>query len=189
LSKFNRSYASRDQFDQLVELATALEGVLIGENEGEGLTLRLCSRAATLLAEDSDPGPTVFDDVGQLYVLRSKLVHGGAISEKDLRKLFTRVSTVPDEDAERRFGVALAHAVDRMRDLVRRAILARLCLSESPDPRWAFTGHTRVDAILAGNTQREEWWTHWHDRLIQLGVGDSAGRPRAAVNFISPRDR
>ncbi|MGH3702641.1 MAG: hypothetical protein ACRDQY_24990, partial [Pseudonocardiaceae bacterium] len=188
-SKFNDSYASSDQFEQLVDLATALEGVLIGENEGEGLTLRLCSRAAALLADDDDPGPVVFDDVNQLYVLRSKLVHGGAISEKDLRKLFTRVSTVPDEDAERRFGVALAHAVDRMRDLVRRAILARLCLAESLEPQWPFTGRTPVDAILADDAQRQAWRTRWHDRLAELGAGQAAGRPRAAVDFISPDDR
>jgi hypothetical protein len=189
LTKFNGSHTISSPLEHLVDLATALEGVLIGENEGEGLTLRLCSRAAALLACDDDSGPVVFDDVNQLYVIRSKLVHGGTIAEKDLRKLFQRVSTVPAEDAERRFGVALAHAVDRMRDLGRRAILARLCLAESPEPRWPFTGRTPVDAILADDVQRQSWRTHWRNRMAELGSSQAADRPQAAVDFISLEDR
>lgn len=126
LGKYNHSYSTSSPYEQLVDLATALEGILIGaENEGEGLTLRLCTRTAALVAREDDPAITVFGDVKELYRLRSKLVHGGKITKQDLRKVFVRVSTVPDDDAEHRFGVALAYAVDRMRDLVRRAILAQ----------------------------------------------------------------
>ena len=41
-----------------------------------------------------------------------------------------------------------------MRDLVRRAILARLCLAAKPDPLWPFAGDATVDAILADDAQR-----------------------------------
>lgn len=190
LAKFNDSHTGSNPFGHLVDLATALEGVLIGaENEGEGLTLRLRSRAAALLAGTDDPGTVVFDDVGQLYTLRSKLVHGGPLTEKTLRKVLRGISSVPDEDAERRFGIAVSYAVDRMRDLVRRAILARLCLGELPEPRWPFTGHTSVDAILTNDAQRQAWRVHWHNRLAELGAGPAAGRPRAAVDVISQDDR
>jgi hypothetical protein len=64
------------------------------------------------------------------------LVHGGQIKDKDLRKAIRAISTVPDDAVERRFGVAVGYAIDRMRDLVRRAILARLCLAVQPDPLW-----------------------------------------------------
>jgi hypothetical protein len=91
---------------------------------------------------------SLFNDVGQLYGLRSKLVHGGQIRQKDLRKIIARIMTVPTDAGEYRFGVALGYAVDRMRGLVRRAILARLCLAAEPDPLWPFEGDTAVDAIL-----------------------------------------
>jgi hypothetical protein len=87
-----------------------------------------------LLATDADPARAIFDDVNHLYRLRSKLVHGGQITQKELRKRIGLISTVPAESIEHRFSVALGYAVDRMRDLVRRAILARLCLAAGPDP-------------------------------------------------------
>ncbi|GAA3792671.1 HEPN domain-containing protein [Amycolatopsis tucumanensis] len=190
LGKYNQSHNTGSPYEHLVDLATALEGVLIGaENEGEGLTLRLCTRAAALLARDDDPAAAVFNDVKELYGLRSKLVHGGQIAEKDLRKVFTRVSTVPADDAEHRFGLALAYAVDRMRDLVRRAILARLCLAEQHNPIWPFTGRAAVDALLADDHQRETWRSHWHTRLASLGADYAGGKPRAAVDTISQEDR
>jgi len=69
-------------YEQLVDLATALEAALIGaERETEGLTLRLRSRVAALLATDDDPARALFDDVNHLYGLRSKLVHGGQITQ------------------------------------------------------------------------------------------------------------
>lgn len=68
---------------RLVDLATALEAALLGaERETEGLTLRLRSRTSALLATDDDPARGLFDDVGLLYGLRSKLVHGGQIKRK-----------------------------------------------------------------------------------------------------------
>jgi hypothetical protein len=189
LSKYNRSHTAISAYEQLVDLATALEGVLIGaENEGEGLTLRLCTRAAALLATADDPAIAVFNDVKELYGLRSKLVHGGQISEKDLRKIFTRVSTIPADDIDR-FGSALALAVDRIRDLVRRAILARLCLAEQPHPAWPFTGHTPVDSTLMDDNQRDTWRRNWHARLAELGADHAAGKPRAAVSAYSREDR
>ena len=80
------------------------------------------------------------------------------------------------------------HATDRMRDLVRRAILACLCLADKPDPPWPFIGETAVDAILADDAQREIWRSHWHAKLDQLGVGDVAERPRSAAGFLSRAD-
>lgn len=189
VSKFNLSYGTNSPYEHLVDLATALEAILLGgDKDTEGLTLRLRNRAAVLLPTDDDPPRAIFDDVGQLYTLRSKLVHGGRITQNDLRKIMTRISTVPAETAGR-FGTALAHAIDRMRDLVRRAILARLCLAEGAEPLWPFDGDTVVDAILAEDTHRAAWRTYWHERLVALGAGDAAIRPRSAVHFISEEDR
>jgi hypothetical protein len=190
LSKFNHSHSSNSAYEHLVDLATALEAALIGaEKETEGLTLRLRSRVAALLVTDDDPAMALFDDVGQLYGLRSKLVHGGQIKQKELRRIIQRISTVPADTATHHFGVAVGYAVDRMRDLVRRAILARLCLASRPDPVWPFEGDTAVDAILADDLQRAAGRQRWHERLAALGVEYAAGPPRSAVDFLSQDDR
>jgi hypothetical protein len=190
LSKFNRSHSGDSSYEHLVDLATALEAALIGaEKEAEGLTLRLRTRVAALLATADDPAQALFGDVGLLYGLRSKLVHGGQIKQRDLRKGIGRISTVPAETLEHRFGVALGHAVDRMRDLVRRAILARLCLAAGPNPAWPFDGETPVDAILSDDAHRASWRARWRDKLDELAVGHAGAPPRSAVDFLSQEDR
>jgi hypothetical protein len=145
LGKYNGSHFTDSPYEHLVDLATALEAALIGaDEETEAVTLRLRTRAAALLAAPDDPARALFADVGSLYGLRSKLVHGGQIKQKDLSKIIASISAVPSDAVERRFGVAVDYAVDRMRDLVRRAILVRLCLAAEPDPLWAIhRGHRR----------------------------------------------
>ena len=121
--------------------------------------------------------------------MRSKLVHGGQIKERDLRRIIGRVSTVPPDAVETRLGVALGYAVDRMRDLVRRSILARLCLAAEPNAPWPFTGNTRVDALLSDDATRNDWRARWHERLAALGVDSAGGPPRSAVDYLSEEDR
>ncbi len=189
LSKFNRSHAHENPYEDLVDLATALEGILAGgETETEGLTLRLRSRAAAILAADSDPAKAIFSDVGLLYGLRSKLVHGGQIKATELKRDLKKISTMPEDAVEDRFGVALGYAVDRMRDLVRRAILARVCLAGGEDPAWPFSGNTPVDAILSDDTTRASWRALWHDKLAELGIEEAANPPREAVDFLTPHE-
>jgi len=81
-------------------------------------------------------------------------VHGGQIKQSDLRRDLRKISTMPEGAADDRFGVAIGYAVDRMRDLVRRAILARLCLAAESDPVWPFSGSVSVDALLADGGHR-----------------------------------
>jgi hypothetical protein len=189
LANYNRSHTTGSQYEHLVDLATALEAAMIGtQRETEGLALRLRNRVAALLATGDDPAKALFRDVGLLYDLRSKLVHGGQIKERDLRKAIRRVSTVPNDAVEPRFNVAVGYAIDRMRDLVRRAILARLCLAAKPDPLWPFDGDTAVDEILSDDMERAAWRTRWHDRLAAHGVVDAARSPRPPV-FLSQDDQ
>lgn len=190
LAKFNRSHSTASPYEHLVDLATALEAVLIGEGDPkEEVTLRLRTRVATLLATDRDPATALFDDIGHLYNLRSLLVHGGQISSSRLRRVIGGISTVPEEEMEHAFGVAVGRAVDRMRDIVRRAILARLCLAAEPDPLWPFTSKTTIDAVLTDDTQRVTWRGRWRARLAELGIEHAADRARAAADFLSQDDR
>ena len=190
LGKFNSSHHQENPYETLVDLATALEAILAGgETETEGLTLRLRNRAAALLSADVDPARAVFGDVGLLYGLRSKLVHGGQIKQSELRRDLGKISTMPQGEATNRFGVAIGYAVDRMRDLVRRAILARLCLAAEPDPVWPFSGSTGVDALLSDDETRGHWRASWHVKLSAFGIEAAANPPSKAVDFLTPHER
>lgn len=189
LGKFNASHHQANPYETLVDLATALEAILAGgEDETEGLTLRLRNRAAALLATDGDPAQAIFSDVRLLYRLRSKLVHGGQIKERELRRDLGKISTMPEGEADDRFGVAIGYAVDRMRDLVRRAILARLCLAAEPDPVWPFSGSVSVDALLSDDAVRSQWREKWHGKLAELRIGAAAEPPPEAFDWLTPHE-
>lgn len=178
--KFQLSYHSHAWYEQLVDLATALEATLSGTATTEVL-LRLRGRAATLLSTDRDQAATIFDDIDHLYEIRSKLVHGGEISEKKLLNLLRAISTVPKDI---RFGVALAHAVDRLRDLVRRSLLMRLCLASGDDPMWPISNGRSIDPMLMDDTLRKQWRSAWHQKLASFGAEAAADRPRVAVHAL-----
>ncbi len=74
-----------------------------------------------------------------------------------------------------------------MRDLVQRAILARLCLAEGPNAAWPLAGETAIDGILADDAQREAWRVRWHERLAELGVA-AAGGPPLPVDGLTKED-
>ncbi|ACU77744.1 hypothetical protein Caci_8931 [Catenulispora acidiphila DSM 44928] len=181
LYRFNRAHEAHDDYEAIVDLATALEAVLISDgNETDAISLRLRGRAAALLVTEVDSGRAIFEDVGRLYKLRSKLVHGGSISEKDLRDITTGLSTAPSDMPPR---VSLAFAVDRMRDLVRRAFLARLCLAAEPDALWPFGQEVPVDAMMADEHARDAWRQRWRGVLADLGVPEAA---EAAAPGVDP---
>lgn len=184
LSRYQRSYGRAGPWDHLVDLATALEAILIaGDSGNEAITFRLRNRAAALLPTSDDPPRAIFDDVGTLYALRSLLVHGGQIKRSKLVNYIGRISTVADVDM---FGVAVEQAIDRLRDLVRRAILARLCLASEPDPVWPFVGSIRVDEVMTDEAHRVAWRFRWHERMTAMGAEFGIGKPRPAVWTPTP---
>ncbi|MEX2622392.1 MAG: hypothetical protein WD651_01540 [Acidimicrobiia bacterium] len=185
VQKFQLSYHAHTWYDQLVDLATALEAALSGRDTTDVL-LRLRTRAAALLATDQDPAAAVFADVGTLYSLRSSLVHGGELSEKRLRNLIMRVSTVPPDAL---LGTATGYVVDRVRDLVRRSLLARICLAaDHEESLWPLDAEPGVDAALADDNARTLWRECWRDRLASFDALFAADRPRRAVDAISQED-
>ena len=105
--------------------------------------------------------------------------------------LRAKLASAVSEDAlvDTQFGVAAGHAADRMREIVRRAILARLCLAEAPDPLWPLHRSWPVDAILADDATRTAWRESWHQRLEELGAGESAQPAELARHFLDPDDR
>jgi len=63
------SFHAHAWHEQLVDLATALEGALAGSDTSD-LTLRLRTRAAALLSTPNDPAAAIFKDTRALYGIR-----------------------------------------------------------------------------------------------------------------------
>ncbi|MCY4649762.1 MAG: HEPN domain-containing protein [bacterium] len=178
LAMFDRSHQLVPWFDRLVDLSTALEAALIGDgDDNAGLRLRLRHRAATLLACETDSPTDLFKDVGELYDLRSTLVHGGDITTKALSKKIKRISVI---SAGPLLGRATEQALDRLRDIV-RAILARICLSQGPDPLW--TSDRSVDAVFADDRGRAEWRSAWQEHMAEIGVPGAVQRALPEARF------
>ena len=188
--KYRRSYLQGTWYEHLADLSTALEATLSGAAKHDVL-LRLKSRAASLLSVDDDPPERIFHDLDVLYDLRSTIVHGSALSQKALRRRLDRL--IPDQPHEfDSAGLQLDLAVDRLRDLVRRALVARMCLADGKEPLWPLGGDggPNVDAVLVDDELRVVWRTAWHDLLAELGA-EEAGRPSApAISWLQDdRDR
>jgi hypothetical protein len=175
LGRFNASFSSApSELEHLVDLATALEAIMSARGDDtESLNYRLRNRVTALLACDADTGPVLFNDVGFLYTLRSRIVHGSEVSHGELKKLVRRISVVPEGEVESTLGLSIARVVDRMRDIVRRAILARLALAASPDPLWPFSEERSIDATLADDDERLHWRQAWRDRFASIGASQA----------------
>ena len=180
---FNRSFEPGTWAECATDLATALEAALIGgDADHNNINRKLQDRSSKLLSTPDDPADTIKNDVKTLYGLRSSLVHGSSISETDLRAALEAVSTVP---AGEMFGVILDFAVDRLRDLVRRAFLARLCLSRPPTPLWPLAGGVDVSVAFEDPVTARLWREQWQGLLGSLGAGEAA---RKAPPGVDPLD-
>lgn len=167
--KFTDSFSPRPWFEKIVDLATALEAALSGKDKAD-VTLRICTRAAHILSTDADSSQTIYADVKALYDMRSSLVHGSVITQKELDKWLAAVSCVP-QDRSPRMRIELA--VDRLRDLVRRSILVRLVLNS--EGRWPLRGDPPpLDQLLTDARTAEEWRNAWHQGAADLGAPEAA---------------
>jgi Apea-like HEPN len=177
MNKFVLSYHSFGWFEQVVDLATAFEAAISGSTTSD-VTLRLRTRAASLLATTSDPAAEIFNDIKVLYDLRSTLVHGGSLSLKSLLRKIRKLSRPPAGVPN---GELPSHAVERLRDLVRRAILARICLAAGAAPLWPIDGEfdDQVDAALVDDAGRAMWRDAWHQTLASVDALGSVERPVA----------
>jgi hypothetical protein len=175
LRNLERSYSADNAFTAIVDLATAQEAALLGgDSDNDAVTARLRSRAAALLVTDHDPARAIYHDLGNLYSLRSKLVHGGQVKRHDLEKTVQKLSTAPPRAAAL-LGIGMEYAVDRMRDLTRRALLARLCLGTGDTNLWPLSGASvAVDAELADESTRRLWRDTWRGHLATLGAASAA---------------
>lgn len=188
--RFGRSFdGNSDIADTIIDISIGLEAALAGSETSE-IGLRLRTRAADILSTASDPPESIYRDVKTLYELRSTLVHGGLVSGKRFRQAIEKVTaagggTLPGD----RYLVAL----DRWRDLLRRAILARIALA-SAKVAWG-AGHKTapgvdVDELLRREHERNAWRRHikifWADRGLPIAT-EAASPPKLTVDVLTDR--
>jgi hypothetical protein len=108
VSSYDRFPASQDS--QLVDIITAAEALLGTESE---ITFRLAFRVAGMLGRTAAERVQVFNDMKRFYDVRSKIVHGSALT---------------------RWRPAMLARTEDTRDFVRRLLVAfvRLAASSSP---------------------------------------------------------
>ena len=180
LTRYLRSYLPRPWFDIVVDLGIGLEAALLGDADHEEIGLRLRSRAAALLSTPTDSPSRIYNDVKRLYNLRSDIVHGSRPTQKAIDSELYRISTT---ERSSRPGEKGALALDRGRDLLRRAILARAFLDlagkwpatrkgESPD----------IDGQMVELSTQEEWRKAWRGGLASLGL-ESAADPASDASL------
>jgi hypothetical protein len=73
-------------------------------------------------------------------------------------------------------------------DLVRRAILARLCLAADPDVLWPFRGNLGVDSLLSDDETGRAGAQAGPTSLRLLEFSSAAAPSREAVDFLTPHD-
>lgn len=178
LSRFNRSHRAAAWADVLIDITIGLEAAL-STGERDEITLRIKSRAANLLARPGDPPGAIFGDVGELLRIRGKVAHGEPIPQKRWEDLFAArgLTHVMVEDR-------LAVLFDRWRDLLRRAILARLLLDHDGPWRIGSPPAVGVDDALIDPAQRRAWRRAIRRRADELGIAGSIDAPIPLVDYL-----
>ncbi|MDQ2881397.1 MAG: HEPN domain-containing protein [Actinomycetota bacterium] len=177
--KYGGTFSAKRWDENVVDLATALEASLSGTDKTD-ISLRVRTRAAALLATDDDDPSVIFEDLKILYDLRSRLVHGAAIPRKTMDGWLKDLSVAREDDMP---NMQIERAVDRLRDLVRRAIIVRLLLAA--DGRWPLVGDPPpIDRILVDWKKSTQWREAWHAGLADMGAPAAIGPPAPLASSI-----
>jgi hypothetical protein len=128
-SIYDRTYHQAE--DRILDAVTALEAVWKLDSE---LSFKLAFRTASLLAISDDERVLIYETLRDYYGIRSKVVHGSALSDLEARRL--------NED-------------EPLRNLVRRALRAFLFLVVNPGD-WSLNRrfYKEVDAVLLHTLSR-----------------------------------
>ncbi len=184
IGQLNRSLdgPSTTVADIVVDLSIGLEAALAGNDTSE-VGLRLRVRAADLLATTEDPSDVIYQDVKQLYRVRSSIVHGNVLKPGAFLKSIARVSSA---GASSRPGEQVALALDRWRDLLRRAILARAALATEAS-LWPLRHTGDVDRELRTESTRTAWLGHIREYWTVAGL-PSALSPAPPMQLALSRE-
>jgi hypothetical protein len=129
-SIYDRTYHQAE--DRVLDAVTALEAVWKLDSE---LSFKLAFRTASLLAMSDDERVLIYETLRDYYRMRSKMVHGSALSDREVRRL--------NED-------------EPLRNLVRHVLRAFLFLVVNPG-EWTLNRrfYKDVDAVLLHTARRK----------------------------------
>jgi hypothetical protein len=165
--RFARSFDSPIWYDALMDAAIGCEPALsCKDDDPEGVSLRLRLRSAELLTTADDPPQSIFGDVRVLYGLRSRIAHGDDVAPEKLLREADKLSRL---DRGLMPNPKMHAAADRLRDLLRRAIIARLVIADLPDG-WPDRGGT-LDQGLSDVVWATNWRRSWQAELGRRHAG------------------
>jgi hypothetical protein len=155
IDRFNSSYETVGVLQQLVDLTIALEA-LLGSDDTTELVHRIRLRAAFLLGRDDDESRAIYDMVGRMYDIRSRVLHGAPLKKKDYAKWLSKLSG-QDVSPEHVAREAAANAVASARRIVRRGILGALGLESRPGTRFAWPLPKDFDHDMSTMSGKRLW--------------------------------
>ena len=167
LKQFGASFSYDAWTVQVPRLITVLEAWLLPEDATEAVTARLRTRLCLLLQEDAVSCAQLHSDVTQLYALRSGMEHGADVVAKHLRKKI-RGAAGAEGDLH---GVNEAIAMERLRELARKAICVRLLLAGGDEPLWPITDLGSVDVRVLEDGFRGDARRRLRSESDRLGLG------------------
>jgi hypothetical protein len=141
-----------------------------------------CKRSAV----DQDPASTIFDDVNILYSLRSKLVHGGRLTSKELQKRLRALSAIPDGTMP---GLVSPYAIDRFREPSQAGCSREALPRAGANPKWPMSEDPPVDSVLSDEPRRRAWRDAWHSKLDAVGVAFAIQRAWPVADPLTFDDR
>ncbi len=173
LHRFVRSKYEHSALDAMAELAISLDSALLEGDITRGKREALGTRTSLLLYSASESQFEIKSDVLACYTVRNSVAHGDKLELREIANCLRSVSTVPGGAADLE---VLATALDRFRDLTRRALLARLILAASEAAGWPVPTQ-RNDPIAKTTFATEDLHSAWrrqvHDWLGTHGLGHS----------------
>ena len=183
VGRLNRSMdgSSSNVADILIDLSVGLEAALSGTDRSD-VSLRLRLRAADLLATPNDSGDRIYKDVKELYQLRSGIIHGRVLTGEEVTRSVNRISSASRSSLP---GEQLELALDRWRDLLRRAILVRAALADEAS-HWPFKSSIDVDGELRTESRRAAWLAHIRRYWTDVGLASALAPIEPLQLTLSP---
>lgn len=88
---YTGSFSQRFENMEFIGLCMSLEAIVDAHTE---LNYRLKRNVAILLGDESDRSQTIFDNIGKIYKLRSKIVHAGKYKDEKVAEYMPYLRTV-----------------------------------------------------------------------------------------------
>jgi hypothetical protein len=135
LGAFSSTYDRRPtaQQSQLLDCVTALEALLVADNE---IAFKLSFRIASILAETDEERSDMLKLLKDFYDTRSKVIHGANLKERHQ---------------------GLLGRVDELRSIVKRLLVAFIRLGKTKPPEYGKNfWEAKLDGVLVNTVEREK---------------------------------